>query len=198
MSIQTPIRTNLDQINKRTFSPQTHSGLALLSSPPETSSIISGGRVYCEGLRAILVLSAGVRIVAWYLLLDLVRSPYQSKIHSLVHPILHNIRSFCPHGLSMTLEMLRSVETAARVLWYWYYKHRKSDIYLFRTYLSFSLAKQSSRRRSGCESADCANATPRRRTFYLLQGLRGSRAIIGRSCGGWLCVERLKSCVSNV
>ena len=90
----------MDQLepNKELFSPQTHPGLALLSSPPEAASIISGGRVYCEGLRSILVLSAGARIVVWYLLLDLVRSPYQSKIHSLVHPILHNIRSFCLHG----------------------------------------------------------------------------------------------------
>lgn len=63
-------------------------GLALLSSPPEVASIISGGRVYCEGPRSILVLSAGVRIVIWFLLPDLVRSPYRSKTHSLVLYIL--------------------------------------------------------------------------------------------------------------
>jgi len=51
---------------KTSFFFSTHSGLTLLSSPPEVASIICGGRVYCEGPRSILVLSAGVRIVVWF------------------------------------------------------------------------------------------------------------------------------------
>jgi hypothetical protein len=135
-----------------------------LSSSPEVVSIPHGGRVYCEVPDRFLSAQLEYVSLSGFYGSDLVRSPYRSRVHLLVHyTLLSNMNtcSFWSLGFLVVLDLdpgcsvlrTKMIQIAVRVHWgamVLRLQHNKSDIYLHQRLSVLSLAKQSCYRPSGC------------------------------------------------